>query len=364
MMMKVPTLLRGSPFAALTSREASRSRPNGAAGEPGGHRRAPDQETPRAGRLSPRLRAAMRCPACRGTLTERSSDLLCDGCATRYPVLDGVPILINEANSLFSIDDFTSRRPTTVRPRARLKERAQKLLPRLSLNPQGPANSRRFADALLQQSPSPTVLVIGAGEGGSALAPLRDNPSVEIVASDVHVSSSTALVMDAHDVPFADETFDGVVAQAVLEHVVDPYRCVEEICRVLRPGGIVFSETPFMQQVHMGAYDFTRFTPLGHRRLFRRFEQIAGGPNGGQGMVLAWAWHFFLRGFASGQRGKQLAEVIARLTAFWLPWFDHVLAGRPSTWDGAKGSFFVGRKSDRPLPDRELIQLYQGLDRA
>ena len=37
--------------------------------------------------------------------------------------------------------------------------------------------------------------------------------------------------------------------------------------------GIVYAETPFMQQVHEGAYDFTRYTVLGHRYLFKKFKQ-------------------------------------------------------------------------------------------
>ncbi|MGE3268394.1 MAG: methyltransferase domain-containing protein [Chloroflexota bacterium] len=320
--------------------------------------------------LNSSVKDAMRCPVCRAGLTgwqsegRRTATLACTGCGQTYPLVNGVPILIHEGNSLFSIADFTNHRATTFRPRSRLKDRVQKLLPSISGNPQGPANIHRFLKALLNHAARPVVLVVGAGEGGSAIAPLREHPQVEIVTSDVHLGKATALVMDAHDIPFADGTFDGIVVQAVLEHVVDPYRCVAEIHRVLRPGGVVFSETPFMQQVHMGAYDFTRFTPLGHRRLFRHFEQIAGGPNGGQGMVLAWSWLYFLRGFVQDQRGRQAAEMIARLTAFWLPWFDTLLAGRPSAWDGAKGSFFVGRKSERALPDRELIQLYGGLDRA
>jgi len=53
--------------------------------------------------------------------------------------------------------------------------------------------------------------------------------------------------------------FDAVWIQAVLEHVLDPVRVVAEIHRVLRPGGLVYSEIPFMQEVHEGAYDFTRF---------------------------------------------------------------------------------------------------------
>ena len=48
-----------------------------------------------------------------------------------------------------------------------------------------------------------------------------------------------------------------------------------------------------MQPVHMGAYDFTRFTHLGHRRLFRYFEEIrsgiALGPGTSAGQILLYA---------------------------------------------------------------------------
>ena len=104
------------------------------------------------------------------------------------------------------------------------------------------------------------------------------------------VRITTSLICDAHDIPFADGCFDGVIVQAVLEHVMDPGRCVEEIHRVLGDNGLVYAETPFIQQIHMGRYDFTRYTHSGHRRLFRRFEEIASGPVGGPGMALAWAY--------------------------------------------------------------------------
>lgn len=52
---------------------------------------------------------------------------------------------------------------------------------------------------------------------------------------------------------------------------VNPYRCINEVYRVLNENGIVYASTPFMLQVHMGKFDFTRFTHSGHRRLFRNF---------------------------------------------------------------------------------------------
>lgn len=43
------------------------------------------------------------------------------------------------------------------------------------------------------------------------------------------------------------ETFDAVIAQAMLEYVVVSYQCVDEIVRVLKPTGLVYAETPFMR---------------------------------------------------------------------------------------------------------------------
>ena len=66
----------------------------------------------------------------------------------------------------------------------------------------------------------------------------------------------------------------------------NPIRVVAGVERVLKPNGVVYAETPFMQQVHEGAYDFTRFTELGHRWLWRRFSTIARGPLGGRAVAL------------------------------------------------------------------------------
>lgn len=168
------------------------------------------------------------------------------------------------------------------------------------------------------------------------------------------------MVFDAHDIPFEDETFDDVIVQAVLEHVVDPARCAAEIRRVLRPRGVVYAETPFMQQVHEGAYDFTRFTHLGHRRLWRDFDELASGVACGPGMALAWAWRYFLLSFARRPATRTLASAAARGSAFWLKYFDRFLAHHPGAYDAASGFFFLGRKSQTRLTDRQLPHLYRG----
>ena len=112
-------------------------------------------------------------------------------------------------------------------------------------------------------------------------------------------------IADARQFPLA---VDGVRIQAVLEHVVNPEQVLSEISRVLKPGGLVYAETPFMQQVHEGAYDFTRFTEVGHRWLFRNFETISRGALGGPGLSLYWAAKYFLRGLT---RSRWLGDLLS-----------------------------------------------------
>ena len=129
------------------------------------------------------------------------------------------------------------------------------------------------------------------------------DPDITFVETDVYFGGRVNVVADGHDLPFIDGMFDAVICQAVLEHVLDPYRCVDEIHRVLKPAGLVYAETPFMQQVHGGPYDFTRFSLLGHRRLFRNFEQELAGTACGPGMALAWAVWYFLRSLSAPRGG-------------------------------------------------------------
>jgi hypothetical protein len=118
--------------------------------------------------------------------------------------------------------------------------------------------------------------------------------------------------------------------------------------------------TPFMQQVHMGRYDFTRFTHSGHRRLFRRFEEIAGGAVCGPGMALAWSYQYFLLSFARTPIMRGLLRAFAVVTSFYLKYADYYLIKTPASIDAASGFFFMGCKQGTVLTDRDLIRYYKG----
>jgi SAM-dependent methyltransferase len=303
----------------------------------------------------------LACPICKSSLVRGESEHICSdpGCGARYPLVNGVPILINGARSVFAIDDFVARKATTFAGAdpggpARRPSLLRRLIPSNS-RAVGGGNDQEFIDGF--EGTDRWVLVIGSGDRA-----YTGRGSANLIFTDVHLGANVDLIADGHDLPFQDATLDGVLAISVLEHVADPGRCVAEIARVLKPGGRVLAATPFMQQVHLGRYDFTRFTHLGHRRLWRQFREIDSGITCGPGMALAWAWQYFLLSFSENPKVRKYLRAFAKLTSFPLPYFDEYLKDKAGAYDAASSFYFIGEKCDRPISDRELVQGYRGLD--
>ena len=263
-------------------------------------------------------------------------------------------MLIDPAKSIFDPREIASTERTQTERRG-----LRRWVPSLSLNRQACVRYRQMRDMLSERGGSQLVLVVGAGEGGEGVSVLQ-NPNIRIVASDVALGPSTDLCLDAHNIPFADQAFDGVVVQAVLEHVLDPYACVAEIARVLKVDGVVYAETPFMQQVHMGAHDFTRFTSTGHARLFREFTPVSTGVAVGPGSALAWSLVYFLMSFTDGGMARRVLNIGGRFGFFWLKYFDIFLNRRVAAQDAAAGYFFLGLRSRTARSEAEIVNSYPG----
>jgi SAM-dependent methyltransferase len=85
-----------------------------------------------------------------------------------------------------------------------------------------------------------------------------------------------------HDLHFPSQSFTAVVSDQVFEHIAcTPDDAVNEVYRVLEPGGLAVHTTCFLIPYH-GANDhmdlvngdFWRFTPSGLRRLHKRYSEV------------------------------------------------------------------------------------------
>ena len=319
-------------------------------------------------KLPDSVREVLRCPRCKGPLAGPEGDRVrcaTADCGRSYPIVSERPVLIDEERSVFSHADYRPiAEPPAGPPGAldRLREWTRHV-PSPSVNLSAVRCFEKMRTELLSRGASPLVIVVGGGIMGKGLHALASVPAIRLINVDPSPGSAALVFCDGHDLPFADGCVDGIVVQAVLEHVADPVRCVDEIYRVLGPGGIVYSEIPFMQQVHQAGYDFTRFSHLGHRRLFRRFAEIESGAVAGPGTALAWAWRYFVAGFAPSRAVARVLAWIARVTAMLVEQADYLFGQRPGGLDGASCTYFLGTKSDQTVSDRALVASYRGVQR-
>ncbi|KXF82611.1 class I SAM-dependent methyltransferase [Enterovibrio coralii] len=222
-----------------------------------------------------------------------------------------------------------------------------------------PFVTRKNVSLLLEQlfahSDTPRVLIVGGATIGEGMEPFYDDSNIELVSFDIYRTPYVQFIADAHCIPLKDNSFDAVIVQAVLEHVFYPERVIAEVSRVLKPDGLVYAETPFLQQVHEGAYDFTRYTESGHRLLFRHFHLIKSGACSGAGTQLLWA----LEGFFTGLFRTKYAGKVVKVLLFWIMFFDFII---PESYniDAANGVYFLGSKSSSLLSESEIISHYKG----
>jgi SAM-dependent methyltransferase len=103
---------------------------------------------------------------------------------------------------------------------------------------------------------------------------------------------------DGKSIPFPAATFDSTLATEVLEHCPEPQSLLNEIARVLKPGGFFFLTVPFMWPLHDMPYDEYRYTPSALTRLLTNagFADIAITAHGGWDASLAQMIGLWVRG--------------------------------------------------------------------
>jgi len=183
------------------------------------------------------------CPECKGALVERSGALFCAPCNEKYPVVDGIPLLISHSMGAF-------------------KDKERRYHSSVSVDFDDAHNldcgrvaafKSDYHDFLKSLPPRGAVLELGCGTGWDAriIAGRGNNVclgdiSTEMVkkardrirAAGISGGSAEFFVFDAEAVPFPRESFDAALITAALHHLPSPAKCLSEMARVLKPGGI------------------------------------------------------------------------------------------------------------------------------
>jgi len=143
----------------------------------------------------------------------------------------------------------------------------------------------KFSDIKIKEiAKEKTVLDIGGGfrskkKGVVKYEDLFKNSNYKIL--DIDPKCKPDIIGDIHNLPQEDGMVNAIIYRAVLEHVYDPQKAVNEMYRVLKKGGKCLAYLPFLYPYHgkPGSYkDYYRYTKDGIEYLFREFSSIETCP--------------------------------------------------------------------------------------
>lgn len=182
-----------------------------------------------------KLISLLRCPKCGSDdFSLKTAQLQCNSCLLSYPIIEGIPIFINNPQETKVLPLEHTSNPPPERFINWLKD-----LDGYSLN-------------------------IGAGNTETKIP--------QCIELEYSIHKTTDIVGDAHRLPFKNEVFDAVVSFNTFEHLQNPFTAAKEILRVLKPGGKVVIHTAFLQPLHEQPAHYYNATKYGILNWFSEFD--------------------------------------------------------------------------------------------
>lgn len=98
-------------------------------------------------------------------------------------------------------------------------------------------------------------------------------PNKEYVGCDMRPGPGVDKILNLHNIDLPSKSVGTVLALDTLEHVEFPRKAIEEIYRILKPGGLHVISSVMKFEIHDYPQDYWRFTPEGFKSLLRVFPQ-------------------------------------------------------------------------------------------
>jgi ubiquinone/menaquinone biosynthesis C-methylase UbiE len=189
----------------------------------------------------------IRCPVCRGALQPTPDGLTCEGCARRYAVAEGIPLLIaaelsgqqEHQKEYFDAEFREYHEYAPERWRVSFNER---IFSALDL----PGSGGPFLDVGVGGSGATVIEAarMGISAAGCDLSVPGIRSARRFADSEGVGKSVTLVACAAESLPFADGAFASASIVAVLEHLDNDGEAARELARVIRPGGRVWVTVP------------------------------------------------------------------------------------------------------------------------
>jgi len=139
---------------------------------------------------------------------------------------------------------------------------------------------RQIFQRWIDKLPASGLTVLDVGGRLQPYRPMLGTRVARFVSVDLRPTPLVDIIANGQSLPLRDNSFDLVICTQVLQYATDPPALLEEIYRVLRPGGRLLLSVPSAQIVDSGE-ECWRFLPHALRQMLASFSHVEVVPEGG-----------------------------------------------------------------------------------
>jgi len=203
-----------------------------------------------------------------------------------------------------------------------------------------PAMPTGKSSKILLDRMQPDAVILNLGSGTKRI-------SHSIVNVDLLPFANVDIVADAARLPFQNDSIDGIISEASLEHVRNAQAAIEEMHRVLKKGGYLYLIVPFMVGYHPSPCDYRRWTLPGIIDALEGLEVVESGIRGGPTSAFLWILQEWLAMALSFNIAPLYVVIWIGLMALTFPikLLDLLLSRYSMAWKIAATFYYLGVKT-------------------
>jgi SAM-dependent methyltransferase len=282
------------------------------------------------------LANALACPKCKEHVSA-DEGFKCRACGLSYTEIDGVPALLRAGHPMLKASQNAhGMGPVRAFLWSKLPE------DRLWSDKSRKAIERALSDG---RADDPDRLVVNLGAGLERV--FRENLAGKRAVARIGLphAGTVDVFGDVMEFPLVDDSVDLFMSSSVMEHVRDPELGIAEMSRVIKPGGLVYAEIPFIRSFHMAPEDYQRYSISGIKAVFGRhdFEMIEAGVCSGPFTAIA----LLIADMSMAYLTRRIASLfvpIVYMLVHPIKYLDRLVQDRHAAEFQACNFYYLGRK--------------------
>lgn len=244
---------------------------------------------------------------------------VCQGCNHTYPHQGGCLDFIASALEATEDAEFQQERMHHRSLRGKLYDLGQRVI----TSEYAPFDHRSAFLAEIEIG----SIVVELGSGNRRL-------SGDIINIDLFTFPNVDISANIENSPIASSSVDYVILDSVIEHVPRPQAVIDEVWRILKPGGKLFCINPFLFPYHGYPAHYCNFTRDGMQQLLIKFDTAVIEPHYGPTSALINILSEYVAITIAGQRRTLYLVIRASMLLLigWTRFLDRWVIRSPQSY--------------------------------